>query len=92
VFASPRTNFVFGIGKGFDINGKLLTIDVRYNLPLTKSEMYTTDGNYNDGVFKKNNFFGLDGKTDAEKATPYLLNDFKLSYISLSLTYALFSN
>lgn len=90
VFASPRFDFVLGAGKSFDLNGKELSIDIRYNLPLTQSEMFTTDGSYNDGRFKKNDLLALGGKTDAERDAPFLLNDFKMSVISLSLSYALF--
>jgi len=90
VFNSPRFNFILGIGKSFGINGKDLTFDLNYNLPLTKTEMFTTDGNYNDGVFKQNDLLGIGGKTDAESNAPYLLNDFKMSAITLSVSYTLF--
>lgn len=90
VFNSPRLNLVLGVGKSFDIKGKDLTLDLRYNLPFTKSEMFTTDGNYNDGVFKHNDLLGIGGKIDAENNAPYLLNDFKMSVITLSVSYALF--
>jgi len=90
VFSSPRVNFIFGLGKSFDINGKALTIDVRYSLPLTKSEMFTTDGNYNDGRFQQNDLLGINGKIDAERNAPYLLNDFKMSTITLSVSYTIF--
>ena len=90
VFNSPRFNFVFGIGKSFDISGKPLTIDLRYALPLTRSEMFTTNGAYNDGVFNQNDLLGIDGKTDAERNAPYSLNDFKMSTITLSASYAIF--
>lgn len=90
VFNSPRFNFIFGIGKAFDISGKDLTVDIRYSLPLTKSQMFTTDGNYNDGVFKQNDLLAIGGVTDAQNNAPYLLNDFKMSVITLSVSYALF--
>ena len=90
VFDSPRFDFVIGIGKTFEVGGKDLNIDLRYNLPLTKSEMFTTDPYYNDGQFKHNDLLGLDGKTDAEKSAPYLLNDYKMSVLSLSVAYTLF--
>ena len=90
VFESPRFDFVFGIGKSFDVSGKALNIDIRYNLPLTKSEMFTTDPYYNDGHFKQNDLLGLDGKYDAEKNAPFLLNDFKMSVVSVSIALTLF--
>ena len=90
VFDSPRFDFVFGIGKSFEVSGKALNIDIRYNLPLTNSEMFTTDSYYNDGHFKHNNFLGLDGKYDAEKNAPYLLNDFKMSVLNVSIALTLF--
>ena len=90
VFDNPKVNFILGVGATMDAGGKPLSIDLRYNLPLTKSEMFTTDSGYNDGRFKKNDLLGYDGKTDAEKDAPYLLNDFKMSVVTLSVTYALF--
>ena len=90
VFDNPKVNFIIGLGATTELGGKPLSIDLRYNLPLTKSEMFTTDGGYNDGRFKKNDLLGYDGKTDAERDAPYLLNDFKMSTITLSITYALF--
>lgn len=90
VFDSPRYDFVLGLGKAFDMNGKELYIDVRYNLPLSKSEMFTTDPRYNDGLFKHNDLLSLKGKTDAEGNAPFLLNDFKMSMVSLTIGIALF--
>lgn len=90
VFTNFKLNFVLGVGKTFDIKGKDLSIDVRYNLPITKSEMFTTDVLYNDGLFRHNDLLGIDGKIDAEKSAPFLLNDFKMSSITLSVSYVLF--
>lgn len=90
VFNSPRFNFIFGAGKSFDIKGKDLSIDLRYNLPLTESQMFTTNGNYNEDVFNNNDMLGFAGKIDAENNAPFLLNDFKMSVITLSVSYTLF--
>ncbi|MES2285490.1 MAG: outer membrane beta-barrel protein [Bacteroidota bacterium] len=90
VFKSPRFNFIFGAGKSFDIKGKDLSIDLRYNLPLTESQMFTTNGNYNEDVFNHNDMLGFGGKLDAENSAPFLLNDFKMSVITLSVSYTLF--
>jgi hypothetical protein len=90
VFNSPRINFIFGAGKSFDIKGKDLSIDLRYNLPLTESQMFTTNGNYNEDVFNHNDMLGFGGKAEAENNAPFLLNDFKMSVITLSISYTLF--
>jgi hypothetical protein len=90
VFDSPRFDFVIGLGKTFEVSGKPLYVDLRYNLPLTQSEMFTTDPYYNDGQFKHNDLLGIDGKADAEKSAPYLLNDYKMSVLSLSVALTLF--
>ena len=52
--------------------------------------MYTTDGAYNDGIFKHNDMLGLKGKIDAEAAAPYFLNDFKMSMVSVTIGFTLF--
>ena len=90
VFSSPRGSFIFGLGKSFDLGGRALAIDIRYSLPLTKSEMFTTDASYNSGIFGANNLLGINGKEDAERNAPYLLNDFKMSTITLSVAYTIF--
>lgn len=92
VFDSPRFDFVLGLGKLFDMNGKDLYIDVRYHLPLSKSEMFTTDPRYNDGQFKHNDLLSLKGKTDAEYNASFLLNDFQMSMVTLNIGFALFNN
>lgn len=90
VFSSPRFNFIFGAGKSFDINGKDLSIDLRYNLPITESQMFTTNANYNEDIFNHNDMFGFGGRVNAENKAPFLLNDFKMSVITLSISYTLF--
>jgi len=57
---------------------------------LTGSELFTTDPHYNDGLFKHNDLFSFKGKTDAEHDAPFFLNDFKMTSVSLSLSYTLF--
>lgn len=90
VYPCTRFNLVLGIGKAFDVAGRKLAIDVRYNIPLTQSEMFTTNPTYNDGLFRNNNLLGIDGKQDAEKSAPFLLNDFKMSMVTVSASYTLF--
>lgn len=91
VFKSTRLNFVLGGGTTIDLKGKNLSLDLRYNLPLTKSEMYTTSVNYDDMAFKNNEVFSVWGKTDAELDAPgFRLNDFKMGFLELSVSYALF--
>ncbi len=90
VFNSPRVNFIFGLGKTFDVNGRALSIDIRYNLPLTESQMFTTDANYNGALFGRNDLLGNGGRLDAEDHAPFMLNDFKMSVLTLSVSYVLF--
>ena len=91
VFSSMRGSFIMGLGKSFDLKGRMLTLDVRYSLPLTKSEMFTTNVSYNSGLFGPNDLLGINGKEDAERNAPsYLLNDFRMSTITLSVAFTIF--
>lgn len=91
VFKTSRADFVLGIGTFFDVADRKLSLDLRYNLPLTKSEMYTTGIAYNDNTFKNNEHFDVWGKIDAELDAPqYPITDFKMSTIIISVSYTLF--
>ncbi len=90
-FNSPRLNFIIGGGTEFEIKDYNFNVEVRYNLPLTKSEMYTNDGVYDNNTFKNNEVFGFWGKIDADNDAPqYRLNDYKMGFIEISFSYALF--
>jgi hypothetical protein len=89
-FTHTRFNLVFGAGKMFRLNGRgrNLYIDIRYSLPLSKSTMYSSGNNFDNSL--NNNVFGSVGKSNAETSVPqYKLNDFKMSVITLSLSYTL---
>ncbi len=93
VTASTRTSFVLGLGTTLPLFEKGLTVDVRYNLPLTKAAMYTTSARFDDIATKNNEIFGYDGKMEAETDNPnFKLNDFKMGILELTLSYPLFSN
>lgn len=90
-FKSLRTNFIVGIGTSFNISGKNLYLDFRYRHPLTKSTMYTTDGNYEDKVYKNNEVFDIWGKADAELDAPqFRLDDYRLGTIDIAVRYVIF--
>ena len=91
VFKSPRASFIIGVGLTTDVANRSLSVDLRYHLPVTKSEMYTTDSYYDNHTFNNNEYFDIWGKSGAEKDFPaYLLNDFKMSVIGISISYSLF--
>jgi hypothetical protein len=89
-FNPVRFNLVLGAGKMFRLNGRgrNLYIDIRYSLPLTKSQMYTNGSNLDSSL--NNRVFSYSGKADAEASVPgRRLNDFRLSVVTLSLSYTL---
>jgi len=91
IFKSPRVNFVIGAGTQLQIGDNNLQVDLRYSLPLTKSELYTTDVVYDVNTYKNNEVFHILGKRDAEFDAPqFRLDDFKMGSIELSLAYTLF--
>lgn len=92
-FASPRTSLILGLGTTLSVAERPLNIDVRYNLPLTASAMYTSDANYHATSFRNNDVFSIYGKDKAELDAPaYPLNDFKMHTVLLSVSFGLLSN
>ena len=80
------------MGTDFELYGRNLSVDIRFNLPLTKSAMFTTDEVYDDITYINNNVFGVLGKDKAESEAPaYMLDDFKMSMIMVSIGYSLFN-
>ena len=74
-----------------EINDNNLAIGLRYNLPITKSEMYTKDTFWDPFTHKNNEVFGILGKVKAEADAPqFRFNDFKMGYVEISLAYTLF--
>ena len=91
-FNSTGLSFILGVGTDFELYGRNLSVDIRFNLPLTKSAMFTTDEVYDDITYINNNVFGVLGKDKAESEAPaYMLDDFKMSMIMVSIGYSLFN-
>lgn len=91
MFQRNNMQFVLGIGTGFDLNDRKLALDLRYALPITKSEMYTSSIAFDDTATKNNEVFGFEGKRDAELDVPgSRLNDFKMGLLEISVSYPLF--
>lgn len=91
-FGSARMDFVLGGGTSMDLNGKNLFIDLRYNHPLSRTEMFTTNPSFDDLAFKNNEVFTFWGKTDAELEVPSKrLDDFRMGFLELSVSYTLFT-
>lgn len=91
-FKVTRLSFIIGGGITLDAGGSDLLLDIRYNLPLTKSEMYTTNWVYQDIVYDNNEVFSAWGKNEAESEAPqHRLNNYKMSTITISIAYVLFS-
>lgn len=90
-FRSSHSNFILGVGTSLKIADKNLYIDLQYHLPISRTTMYTTDGRYHDIAYKNNEVFSTWGKSEAESEAPqYPLNDYRISFITLSLRYTLF--
>lgn len=91
-FNSTGLSFILGAGTDFELYGRKLTVDIRFNLPLSKSAMFTTDEVYDDITYINNDVFSVLGKDKAESEAPgYMLDDFKTSMIMVSIGYSLFN-
>jgi len=91
-FNSTGLSFIMGAGTDFELYGRKLSVDIRFNLALTKSAMFTTDEVYDDITYINNDVFSVLGKNKAESEAPaYILDDFKTSMIMVSIGYSLFN-
>ena len=84
-FKKFRTSFVLGGGIFLDAGKNGIAIDLRYSLPLTKSELYTSDISF-DNSTEKSDIFGITEKTDIEN-DGYKLDDFKMGVLMLTVGY-----
>jgi Outer membrane protein beta-barrel domain len=94
VSSSSSSNLVIGGGYALEAGSKSLFIDVRYNYPISKSSMYTSNGSYgsSSNTTLNNALFGIAGVANANSIAPqYPLNDFKMGFLELSIAYTLFN-
>ncbi len=79
---------VLGFGRQFRKKLNHVSIDIRYNYPLTKTTFYSSSDKLNKA--DQNNLFGEDGKKMAEVAKPqFALNDFAMGVFNLTLRYTI---
>jgi hypothetical protein len=87
-FKTVQLAFVVGAGKIFKFTsvGNNLNIDIRYSLPISHSQMYSTNPVLNTALL--NSIYGVEGKNATENVVPaFKLNNFKLSVITVSVGY-----
>ena len=85
-FGSPRLSFTMGIGTVLDVGASGLTVDLRYNAGLAKSQMYTTDILFDDRA-KESDVFSVYKQADIAVNDRVTLNDFKTGTLLLTLGY-----
>ncbi len=91
VFRRQRNHLIIGLVTTFKETGNGLMVDIRYNMPVTRSELYTNNASFINHSYKNNNLFGYVGKEEAEATVPgYKLNDFKLGMIEVCVSYQIF--
>ncbi|MCX2744105.1 outer membrane beta-barrel protein [Mangrovivirga sp. M17] len=89
-FTKSRLNFLLGVGKTIDLGGSNFDLHIRYHLPLTGSSMYNTTSPalFDDNTMNNNEVFGVLGASDAAQEAPqYPLDNFKMHFIDLSISY-----
>ena len=89
-FSTARFNFLLGGGKAFDLGGNEFQLHLKYHIPITGSPMYNSTNStlFDDNTTKNNEIFGALGKIDAEQDAPqFPLDDFKMYFFDISLTY-----
>ena len=86
-FSKLRTSIIIGAGILLDAGKNGIAIDFRYSVPLTKSEMYTSDLAF-DNSTEKSDIFGISEQNDIA-SDGYFLNDFKMGAIMVTIAYRL---
>jgi hypothetical protein len=85
-FGSPRLSFTMGIGTVLDAGPSGITVDLRYNAGLSKSEMYTRDIVFDDRT-KESDVFSAYKQADMALNDRTVLNDFKNGTLLLTVGY-----
>ena len=90
-YGTTQFNLILGIGKTFRRKLKNLSVDIRYNYPVTNTSMYNTDNetlskSYNNVIFSSSeNFNGPFNYNTFKKP-----NNFNLSVINLAIKYTIY--
>lgn len=85
-FGSPRLSFTMGIGTVLDVGASGVTVDLRYNAGLAKSQMYTSDILFDDRT-RESDVFSVYKQTDIAVNDRVTLNDFKTGTLLLTVGY-----
>lgn len=90
-YSAAQFNFVIGVGRTFRKKLKNLSVDIRYNFPLTGGAMYSSDNSafaqsYNNGVFSSEDKFHLPNSSNLYDKP----NNFKMSVVNVSIKYTLY--
>lgn len=83
-----NTQFVIGAGKTFRFAGKSLDIELRYQLPLLRTSLVTSDQNFYDNTYN-NQYFTKQGTADLSTQTGVNVNDFRNGMVMFSIRYQL---
>ncbi|HET9487615.1 MAG TPA: outer membrane beta-barrel protein [Chryseosolibacter sp.] len=85
-FGSPRTSLTIGAGTVLDAGASAITVDLRYNAGLSKSEMYTTNVPFDD-LTKESDVFSVYKQADIAVNDGFSLTDFKNGSLILTVGY-----
>jgi hypothetical protein len=86
VFGSPRLSFAIGIGTVLNAGPSGITVDLRYNAGLSKSEMYTSNIVFDDRT-KESDVFSVYKQADIALNDRTVLNDFKYGTVLITVGY-----
>ena len=86
-FGSPRTNFILGAGTNLSVSESNISIDIRYNHPLTNSVMYSSSTSI-DNNSEKSDVFGVLEYRDIIQ-DGFVIDDFKMGTFMLTISYYL---
>lgn len=85
-FDSPRLAFTIGVGTVLDAGPSGITVDLRYNAGLSKSQMYTSSIAF-DNLTKESDVFSVYKQADIALNDRVELNDFKTGSFVLTIGY-----
>ncbi|MFN6945918.1 MAG: outer membrane beta-barrel protein, partial [Cytophagaceae bacterium] len=85
-FSPIRFDFIIGVGRLVRFLRRDMFMELRYNLPFTRTNLYTSDSDFFENTFN-NNIFSKDGQEISNLGRP--IRNFNLSSVNFSIRYTL---
>jgi hypothetical protein len=89
-FSPVRFDFILGVGKSARLLKRDIDFDIRYNLPLSRTPLYTSDPAFTENSLN-NYVFSQEGKEMTEDFSYRNIRNFNLSTFTFTIRYSLYT-